>query len=60
MSFALIVTNAFSDYRRGDQITDDKLVDEILASDFASNVVKVVKVEAPDAPAPSAPAHLED
>jgi hypothetical protein len=57
MSQILTVTNAFSDYRRGDQITEPKAVKEILASDFASNVVKV---EAPDAPAPSAPAHLED
>lgn len=56
MSQILIVTNPFDDYARGAQITDPKTIQEVLASDFASNVVKV---EAPDAPAPSAPAPSE-
>lgn len=56
MSQILTVTNPFDDYARGAQITDPKTIQEVLASDFASNVVKV---EAPDAPAPSAPAPSE-
>jgi hypothetical protein len=49
MSLALVVTNPFGDYSRGAQITDAQTITDILASDFVANVVKV---EAPDAPAP--------
>jgi hypothetical protein len=42
----LIVTNAFADFAKGDQITDQAAIDAVLASDNAGNVVKVA-----DAPA---------
>ncbi|MFC4526414.1 hypothetical protein ISN76_12920 [Dyella halodurans] len=56
MSLVLTVVNAFGDYPRGAQITDAEKVAEVLASDFAANVVKTsaTTTEAPDAPAPSA------
>lgn len=53
MSLVLVVTNPFGDYARGAQITDAQTISDVLASDFAVNVVKV---EAPDAPAPRAKA----
>jgi len=49
MSLALVVTNPFGNYARGAQITDAQTITDVLASDFAANVVKV---EAPDAPTP--------
>lgn len=56
MSVVLVVTNPFGDYARGAQITEAKAISDVLASDFAANVVKV---EAPDAPAPRAKASSE-
>jgi len=46
----LIVTNDFGDYKRGDRITDQKVIDEIRAAQNASNVVPVVVADesAPD------------
>jgi hypothetical protein len=46
----LIVTNDFGDYKRGDRITDQKVIDEIRAGQNASNVVPVVVADesAPD------------
>jgi hypothetical protein len=43
----LIVTNAFADYAKGDEITDAKAIAAILASDNAGNVVKVAVPEKP-------------
>lgn len=45
----LVVTHAFGDYKVGDQITDEKIVAEILAGEQAQFVVKT---EAPP-PAPA-------
>lgn len=38
---ALVVTNAFADYQRGDQITDPEKVAELRDSHNAANVVAV-------------------
>jgi hypothetical protein len=56
MSIKLIVTNDFGDYKRGDQITDAALVDEIRASHNASNVVPVAAAPEFVAVSPPAPA----
>lgn len=50
---ALVVTNAFGDYRRGDWITDPDQVDEIRGSDQDVNVVAVTVPDAAPAPAPA-------
>lgn len=52
MSLALIVTNAFGDFAKGDLISDPKAVTDVLASDASANVVRV---NVPDAPAPKPP-----
>ena len=49
MSLALIVTNAFGDFAKGDQITDPKAIADVLASDASANVVRA---NVPDVPAP--------
>lgn len=48
---ALIVTEPFADYAKGDQITDSNAIDEILVEHSG----QVVAVNLPD-PAPDAPA----
>jgi len=45
----LTVINPFGDYQKGDQITDQKAIDAILASE---NQGHVVKTNAPDPKAP--------
>lgn len=49
MAIALIVTNPFGGFRRGDSITDSKKVAEVLASEHRIDVVKTNK---PDEPVP--------
>lgn len=44
---ALIVTNAFADFAKGEQITDPALIAELKDSTNAANVVQV---NLPDAP----------
>jgi|GEM_PF-2271730 len=39
-SIKLVVQEAFGDYRRGDEITDKKIIDDVLAT-HADHVVKV-------------------
>lgn len=56
MTIKLIVTADFGDYKRGDQITDATLVDEIRASHNASNVVPVAVAAAEFVPVPPAAA----
>jgi hypothetical protein len=44
----LIVTNAFGDYKPGDEITDAQEVEAILAGDNSGNVVKTAAAPAPE------------
>jgi hypothetical protein len=55
MAIALTVTAAFGRFNPGDQITDQVLIAETLASDQAGNVVQVVVPDAPAKPIPPAP-----
>lgn len=43
LDFVLRVVHAFDDYRRGDEINDEEKINQILNSDHASYVVKVMK-----------------
>lgn len=43
LNFVLRVVHAFDDYRRGDEIDDEAKINQILNSDHASYVVKVMK-----------------
>lgn len=52
MKSALIVTEPFGDYLRGDQITNAKEIAAVLASENAGSVNKV---QVPDVPADPAP-----
>jgi hypothetical protein len=52
MKPALIVTEQFGEYRRGDQITNAKEIAAVLASE---NAASVNKVQIPDPPADPAP-----
>jgi hypothetical protein len=38
----LVVVNAFDDYRRGDEITDDAVIKTIIGTEVEANVRKVV------------------
>jgi hypothetical protein len=40
-SYCLIVIRPFGDYRRGDRITDQEEMDEILASHYARHIHKL-------------------
>lgn len=53
MAIKLIVTSAFAQYAKGDEITDTKTVQDVLASENANSVVKV---NAPDGAQPAADA----
>jgi hypothetical protein len=52
MKQALIVTEPFGQYQRGDQITDPKVIRAVLASE---NSASVNRTQLPDAPAEPAP-----
>lgn len=53
---ALVVTQAFGDFARGDQITDAAMVKAISAS---ANAPHVVRVELPETKAPAPPKAAE-
>lgn len=41
--FFLVVKTAFRDYQKGDRITDDAVINDILATHEAAMVVKVIR-----------------
>lgn len=53
MAIKLIVTSAFAEYAKGDEITDTPTVQAVLESENANSVVKV---QAPDGAQPAADA----
>ena len=42
MSVHLVVVRAFKGYAKGDSVTDPSVMSQILASEFAANVVRVI------------------